>query len=175
MKFKLIKLESLSGKKATIYSAIIGDDSKTLFDYFIEENKITYQNELLKIRRTILTIARDTGARENFFNKPEGKAGQAVYALYDKPNSLLRLFCFRFDKNILILGGGGFKSKNIRAFQENKKLTDENDLVRYISDVITQAVKDKEIRQSFDGMNLEGNLTFGDIPDDDEFDDVYDI
>lgn len=162
MKFKLIKLESLSGKKATIYSAIVQNETKTLFDKFIEENIENYKDELLKIRKIVLTISRDTGARVGFFDKPEGKAGQSVYALYDRPDSKLRLYCFRFDNNILVLGGGGHKPKNIRAFQENDKLTHENNIVRHISDTLTQAIKDRDIRQSFNGMNLEGDLEFGD-------------
>lgn len=175
MKFRLIKLETLSGKKATIYSAIVQDETKTLFDNFISENIKDYKDELLKIRKTILTISCDTGARDSFFDKPEGKAGQSVYALYDRPDSKLRLYCFRFDNNILVLGGGGFKPKNIRAFQEDTKLTYENNIVRYISDTLTQAIKDRDIRQSLDGMSLEGNLIFGDDFDEDldDLDEIY--
>lgn len=174
MKFKLIKLKALSGKKATIYSAIVNDDSKTLFEHFIEENKHQYNTELQKIRRTILTIAHDVGAREGYFNKPEGKAGQSVYALYDHPDCKLRLYCFRFDRNILILGGGGFKPRNISAFQEDEKLTSENNWVRFISDTITLAMRNKDIKQSYDGMELEGNLFFGN-DDDDDYDELDDI
>lgn len=170
MNFKLVKIEQLSGRKATIYSAIVGNDNKTLFDKFIAENIVDFKDELLKIRRTITTIAHDTGAREQFFDKPEGKAGQSVFALYDRPDSKLRLYCFRFDRHILILGGGGFKPKNISAFQEDPKLTYENKIVRYISDRISQAIKDKDIKQSSDDMDLLGNLEF--IDDEDYIDDI---
>lgn len=166
MKFKLIKIEQLSGRQATIYSAIVGNEGKTLFDKFIAENIGDFKDELLKIRRTILTIAHDTGAREQFFDKPEGKAGQSVFAFYDRPDSKLRLYCFRFDRHILILGGGGFKPKTISAFQEDPKLTYENKIVRYISDTLTQAIKDKDIRQSNDDMELLGNLEFIDFDED---------
>jgi hypothetical protein len=163
VKFKLIKIEQLSGRKATIYSAIVGNEGKTLFDKFIAENIGDFKDELLKIRRTILTIAHDTGAREQFFDKPEGKAGQSVFALYDRPDSKLRFYCFRFDRHILILGSGGFKPKTISAFQEDLKLTYENKIVRYISDTLTQAIKDKDIKQSNDDMDLLGNLEFIDF------------
>ena len=174
MKFKLIKLDALSGKKTTIYSAIVEKETTTLFDNFIAENIKDYKDELRKIRKTIQTIAHDTGARENFFDKPEGKAGQSVYALYDRPDSKLRLYCFRFDNHIVVLGGGGFKPKNISAFQEDTKLTYENSIVRHISDTLTQAIKDRDIRQSWNNMNLEGNLEFGydfdeDLEDLDDF------
>jgi hypothetical protein len=73
------------------------------------------------------------------------------------------------------LGGGGFKPKNISAFQEDAKLTNENSIVRHISDTLTQAIKDRDIKQSFDGMNLDGNLEFGtDFDEDiDELDEIY--
>jgi hypothetical protein len=167
VKFKLVKIEQLSGNKATIYSAIVGNEEKTLFDKFIAENIDDFKDELLKIKRTIATIAHDLGAREQFFDKPEGKAGQSVFALYDKPDSNLRLYCFRFDRHILILGGGGFKPKNISAFQEDVKLTAENKIVRYISDTLTQAIKDRDIKQSVDDMSLLGNLVFNDFDEDD--------
>jgi hypothetical protein len=37
--------------------------------------------------------------------------------------------------------------------------------VRYISDTITQAIKDRDIRQSADDMELLGNLEFIDFDD----------
>jgi hypothetical protein len=64
VKFKLVKIEQLSGNKATIYSAIVGNEEKTLFDKFIAENIDDFKDELLKIKRTIATIAHDLGARE---------------------------------------------------------------------------------------------------------------
>ena len=166
MNFKLVKIEQLSGRKATIYSAIVGNEGKTLFDKFIVENIVDFKDELLKIRRTLTTIAHDTGARKQFFDKPEGKAGQSVFALYDRPDSKLRLYCFRFDRHILVLGGGGFKPKNISAFQEDAKLTYENKIVRYISDTLTQAIKDRDIKQSADDLELLGDLEFIDYDED---------
>ena len=65
-----------------------------------------------------------------------------------------------------MLGGGGFKPKTISAFQEDPKLTYENKIVRYISDTLTQAIKDRDIRQSNDDMELLGNLEFIDFDED---------
>jgi hypothetical protein len=169
-RFRIVQLEKLSGRRATIYSALVNEDEKTLFDYFIAENIENYKNELLKIRKTIQTIAQETGARDGFvrdsyprgfFDKHEGKVGQALYALYDRPDTHLRLYCFKFSSQIVILGGGGFKPKTIKALQQDPKLDHENKIMRYISDTITQAIKDGDLRISRDGMKLEGNLTFG--------------
>lgn len=181
-RFRIVQLEKLSGSRATIYSAIVNEDKKTLFDYFIAENIENYKNELQKIRKTIQTIANETGARDGFvrdgyprgfFDKPEGKAGQAIYALYDRPDTHLRLYCFKVNSQIVILGGGGFKPKTIKALQEDPKLDYENKIMRYISDTITQAIKDGDLRSSRDGMKLEGDLAFG--MEEEDFEDILEL
>jgi hypothetical protein len=83
MKFEIVKLANLSGRKATIYSAILGDDNQTLLDHFFIENRATHFEEVAHIRSQIQTIAHRTGAIETFFTKYEGiKVGEDVYALY---------------------------------------------------------------------------------------------
>jgi hypothetical protein len=39
MKFEIVKLANLSGRKTTIYSAILGDYNQTLFKHFLTNNK----------------------------------------------------------------------------------------------------------------------------------------
>ncbi|MBK6979124.1 MAG: hypothetical protein IPH28_20170 [Cytophagaceae bacterium] len=59
--------------------------------------------------------------------------GDGVCALYDDPDRNLRLYCIRYGKQIVVLGGGGHKPKTIRALQEDEKLKQENYLIRNIS------------------------------------------
>jgi len=63
------------------------------------------------------------------------------------------------------LGGGGFKPKSIRSLQENKKLNDENALMRWISVDIKQRMNDHEISLTNDYKDFEGNLSFNDEDD----------
>ena len=63
----------------------------------------------------IRTINEKTGARESFFKPNEGKPGDLVCALFDIPNSNLRLYCIRFGNSLIILGGGGEKKKTIKV------------------------------------------------------------
>ena len=56
------------------------------------------------------------------------------------------------------MGGGGFKSKSIRAFQENPKLKSENYLLREISKQITQKMRDKDLNFSQDYLEFEGDF-----------------
>ncbi len=111
-------------------------------------------------------MAHTTGVREQYFERPEGKWGQDVWDLRDKPKKRLRLYCMRLSNVAIILGGGGAKPKGVAAFQEIPKLEYENSLIRMVSDALTQRILDKDIKWSPDGCELMGNLIF----EDDSFD-----
>jgi hypothetical protein len=160
VKFEIIKVSQLSGTRATVYSVIVNDAPQTLFDQFLVENSAEFLPELQDIIGRIKVMGQKTGTIETFFRKPEGKAGQDVFALYDSPGSKLRLYCIRLGNVALILGGGGPKPKGVIAFQDDPKLKEENYILREISDRLTQRIKEKDIWWSSDGMELEGELTF---------------
>jgi hypothetical protein len=162
MKFEIVKLNQFNGNKCGVYSIFIDDEQDTLFDRFLYENRISFKNEILSILQRINTINKKAGASEYFFKKDEGNLGDGVCALFDVPDSNLRLYCIRYGNSIIILGGGGEKPKTIRTFQENKKLKDENSLLRDISMKITELIKVKEIYYSDDETELLGELEFED-------------
>ena len=163
MKYRLVKLKDLSGNQASIYSIYLIDEKITLFKKFLIENKNIYKSELNDIFSRLIAIGHSVGAREQFFKKNEGVPGDGVCALYDKIESKLRLYCIRYGSLLVILGGGGFKSKDIKAFQDNEKLAQENSILRQISKEITERmITEKEIKFSFDYMDFEGNLEFND-------------
>ena len=162
MKYKIVEIEELTGNEATIYSIILNDEDKTLFEKFVEENIISFKDEIKSILVRLETIGKETGAREIYFKFKEGKPGDGVVALYDEPDSNLRLYCIRYGTQIIILGGGGYKPKEISAFQEDDKLKAENYLLRTISKEITDRIKDKRIEFSSFGQELEGELEFED-------------
>ena len=160
MKYKLVKLSKYSGSGASVYSIYLYDDQKTLFDIFILENKNLYLSEIEDLNQRLITIGTKTGAREHFFKLKEGNLGDGVCALYDKPKSNLRLYLIRYGSSLIIIGGGGPKPKNIKAFQDNDKLTKENYLLRKISEDIRKRTDEGEIMFSEDGTELIGNLDF---------------
>ncbi len=157
MKFELVELENFSGSKATFYSVLVDDDSETLFEKFYNENKQSFREELKSIVKTLDIIALENGARRSYFKENEGKLGDLVCALYDTPKSNLRLYCIRLGNTVIILGSGGQKPKNIRALQENEKLTHENYLMRTLSDLLYKKIKEGEIYWENE-MTLSGNL-----------------
>jgi len=165
MRYRLVKINKLSGYEASLYSIYLEDEQRTLFERFLEENKNSFKSELTNILLRLNTIGHHTGARKQFFKSDEGKPGDGVCALFDIPKSNLRLYCIRYGSLIVILGGGGFKPKTIRALQEDKKLEDENSLMRKISLDIRKRMDDKEISFTDDYMDFEGDLIFNDEDD----------
>lgn len=162
MKYKIVKIEKLSGKRASIYSVLMNNETSTLFDNFLTENSISFKSETKDIFKRLNSIGKEVGARDIFFKDFEGKPGDGVCALFDIPKSNLRLYCIKYGTQIVILGGGGFKSKSTKALQETKKLEKENYLLRTISSQITQRIKDKDIKFTESGHDFIGDLDFND-------------
>jgi len=160
VKFEIVKLHRLCGKRATVYSVILNDEEQTLFERFLVENRNDHLAELTDLRNQIKVISTLTGIRDNFFDKPEGKFGQDIWALYDKPRKRLRLYCMQLGHVVIILGGGG--PKTTRTLQEDPKLKHENYLMRMVSDALTLRIKEKDVAWSVDGTELLGNLLFDD-------------
>lgn len=162
IKCEIVKLEQFSGSLASVYSVVLDGEHQTLLNKFIAENIISHKSETKNILKRLMTIGHNTGARIDFFKEWEGKPGDGVCALYDEPDSKLRLYCIHYGKQIIIVGSGGEKPKKIRALQENDKLKDENYLLREISNQITNRIKEKDIKYSTDGLNFIGDLVFDD-------------
>jgi hypothetical protein len=160
MKFRLKKERKLSGNKASIYTIYILDEEKTLFDIFLEEYNSLLKNEIKDIVLRLKAIGNKTGARDQYFKLNEGALGDGVCALYDVPDKKLRLYCIKFGTLLLIIGGGGVKPKNIRALQENPKLTQENNIVKELSKAILERIKEGTIKYTEDCMDFIGNLEF---------------
>jgi len=160
MKCKVVKINQLSGQAASIYSVIIGDEAETLLDKFINESKISFLNETKDIIKRLRTIGSITGARMQFFKPNEGEPGDGVCALYDKPESNLRLYCIQYGSELIIVGGGGHKPKSIRSLQEDEKLKSENYFLRWLSAEISTRVKEKTIQFVNDHFDFEGDIDF---------------
>ncbi|MPM41227.1 hypothetical protein SDC9_87877 [bioreactor metagenome] len=160
MKCRLKKIGNLSGNKASVYSVIINESDDTLLEVFLKENADLHLKELSNILLRVKTMGNKTGIIDDFLKIHEGKFGDGVCALYDVPNSKLRVYCIRYGAQIIIIGGGGIKTKQTRALQDSPKLKEENYLMRRISAAITQNIIDKNIRYSDNGLEFEGDLEF---------------
>ena len=68
MNCKLKKIIELSGNKASIYSVIIENEQKTLFEIFLEENIISFKSEIENILKRLEIIGkknRDKSLKRN--------------------------------------------------------------------------------------------------------------
>lgn len=162
MNYEIIELEEFSGNKTTIYSVVMAGDDYSLFDYFLQENKDEYNDEIKSIINRLEEINYHKGARDNFFRLAEGKLGDGVCALYDDPESKLRLYCIKYGSVAIILGSGGPKPPEIHAWQEDEKLKYEAETMITISKNITNRLVSGELQWTEDGYKLTGNLIFND-------------
>ena len=160
MKCKLVRLESLSGGKASIYSILIDKDNETLFEQFVMEHMSSFKDETNDIIKRLRTIGQKTGARAQFFKEHEGKPGDGVCALYDDPDRKLRLYCIRYGLSLVVVGDGGYKDKSIRAYQEDERLRKACEFVQLLSSRITACIRNKEIRLIMEGYDFDGDLEF---------------
>lgn len=157
MKFEIVKIKQLSGKKAQIYSVIVGQDKKSVFEQFLQSNYSEYSTEIEDIVSKLKVMSTKTGAAEFFFKPNEGKPGDGVCALFDSPNKKLRIYCIRFGSVAIVIGGGGNKPKTIKAYQESPVLKKEAEMMVQISKIISEAIKNKDIQLDDNGFFL-GNL-----------------
>lgn len=160
MKISLAELEEFSGEKVRVYSILIDEGESTLFDQFLEENENDFNDEIQDIINRIQVMAEHTGVRDDFIKQGEGDLGDGICALYDKPESKLRLYFIRFGNVAIVLGGGGHKPKNIRRLQENSKLKDENYLLRKVSAALNEAVQDGSLFIKDDGFESLTDFTY---------------
>lgn len=159
MNYQIESIDELSGSEATIYSVFMGDEGEqTLFDQFVEMYSFEYREEVKHIVDRLAEMGNTNGAREIYFKQKEGKPGDGVCALYDDPDHKLRLYCIRYGKCAVLLGGGGLKPPDVQTWQQDKQLEKHAQLMIDISRDITNRLASGDLKWSVDGMSLEGNL-----------------
>jgi hypothetical protein len=159
VEFEIVRLTKFSGNKASVYAIKILGEEITLFSKFTDKYKNSFKSEITEIYKILDLIGKTTGAREQFFVLNEGEPGDGICALHDEKKKL-RLYCIRYGMCLIILGGGGYKSKKLRAFQEDEKLKRENYLLREISKRITNRIRNREIIFIEGGKEFSGNIIF---------------
>ena len=167
MEFEIVELTELSGPQAKIYSIVLKGESDTLFNNFIQQYVTTHRSEVKDILARLRTMGKKMGAREYYFKQHEGIPGDGVCALYDIPGKKLRLYCIRFGGIAIVLGGGGEKKKNIRAYQEDPILNRQAQIMKYVSQEIMKAQREKDIKLTASG-ELVGKMIFNDEENEDD-------
>lgn len=159
MGFRLVEIPELSGRVCKIYSVAEDGTEDTLFDFFLDELYADYQDYVDEIWDKLLFIGKEGGARIQFFRENEGRPGDGVVALLNKPGFPIRLYGIRYGSVLLILGGGGYKGPTIRSWQKDEKLRKAAGQMIRLSEIVCQRIKDKSIRILEDGT-ITGELSF---------------
>jgi len=92
--------------------------------------------------------------------KQAREQGDDICAVYDKPDSNLRLYFIRYGNVAIVLGGGGPKPKTIRRLQDDSKLKQENYFLRKVSAALTESVREGTLRITDEGLESETDFTY---------------
>lgn len=157
MEYEIVELIELSGEETRLYSVVPRGDQEDLFTQFVRKWNKIYPDEVREILGRLSLIGNRVGAREGFFKHDEGKPGDGVCALYDRPNAHLRLFCIRYGAVTVILGSGG--PKKVRAWQDDPTLKREAErMIAYARDINRRLREGYDLFWSDDRTELLGEL-----------------
>ena len=135
MNFEITELSDFSGEMAHIYSVTLKGQEQTLLEQFFDDNA-EYREELTVIVEKLLVMGNDTGCRYEFFKHHEGALADGVAALRV---GQIRLYCLYFDRTAVFFGSGGYKSPEIKAYQEDPELNAKAVQMREIAARINKA------------------------------------
>ncbi len=141
MNFEIEEIKELSGNASSIYSVAMEGEEMTLLEKFFDENA-EYEEELNEILNKLYVMGQETGCRWDNFTHNEGSPGDGVSVL---KSGHLRLYCLYVDSTIVCFGSGGYKSPEIRAYQEDAELNSKVEQMKAIAKRINKAIVDKDI------------------------------
>ena len=147
MNFDIIEMTDLSGEMAHIYSVTLKGEEQTLLEQFFDDNA-EYEEELNTIYAKLRAMGDKTGCRYEFFKHHEGALADGVAALRV---GQIRLYCLYFDRTAVFFGSGGYKSPEIKAYQEDPALNKKAMQMREIASRINKAIIEKDIEIEEDG------------------------
>jgi hypothetical protein len=139
--------------KVTYYTIQFSEDEDTEFDKFFDKYDTEQFGEDFDIITEWLGKIGEDGADERFF-RPEGGRVKAVPI---ETNSL-RLYCFRVNECIVILGNGG--EKTTRTYQEDDELNEYVQVLRETGKHLISRIGHPDQRTSIYECQLYGNLSF---------------
>ncbi|HEX2865680.1 MAG TPA: hypothetical protein VHO03_01495 [Ignavibacteriales bacterium] len=152
-KFTIIDI--LQGPKAKFYSVLLEGKRQSEFEEFLTnfrdnpEFSEIIQNIVIKIDQ----MARVTGAREIFF-KPEGPSMVFRINIGRDETYPLRLYCLRYNDQVVLLGGGGYKDLSTVRYQDKEELNNAVKLLR----AVDKSLKEEEA--SFTDLDLVSGKQF---------------
>jgi len=133
--FRLVRLKV--GKKAKIYSIQYDGEENHEFHKFITKPEVYNHHDYQALRKKIKELYDKRGLLPQYFRSEDELFTHPEICRIDYGIGYLRLYCIRWNENLLILGGGSVKPGDIRFWQENHELSVE---ARKVADVFHRLV-----------------------------------
>jgi len=146
--FSIKEIEDLSGKMARIYSVVMDGEESSLLEQFFEENA-KYRKDIQKIFERLYVMANDTGCVRSLFKEGEGDWADGMVAI-DRTGTL-RLYGIYFNDMLILLGSGGYKPPQVRAYQDYPPLNEKAQLMKEIAKEINRRISNGELKVGQDG------------------------
>lgn len=144
----------LSFEKTQFYTIEeVGKGINETDEFFIRfKDDPDYRKDIETIKYWVQKLGSEYGALERYF-RPE-KKGHAIPI--PPPKSNLRLYCYRINDQIVILGNGGIKSS--QKVQDSPDAIPHFEIVNTLAFVIQMKLENDQIEIT--GKNISGDLTF---------------
>lgn len=154
MKFSIIPVHI--GKRSKIYTIQLESEELDEYKNFIYENYEKVPDAVRILDVQLKNIAYKNGIYDEQFIR-ESPPEYNVYRL-SETNDWLRLYCIKYSRVALVIGGGGVKNPGKYKLQENPELNKVGEFLMKIEDIISEAISNKETIINDDGF--EGKLDF---------------
>jgi len=139
--FEIVEfIKHKSNHKSSFYAIKLDSETKSEADAFFDKFENTKKEEIEILSGKIDYMVTKRGCLESFFELKESKIDDNICCL---KAGKLRLYCLRYSKVAVILGGGDFKDVN--TYQESEDLNKHVKLLQVIYALIDERIKDKEI------------------------------
>ncbi|MBS1552100.1 MAG: hypothetical protein JST15_08545 [Bacteroidetes bacterium] len=138
--------------KSSFYSIKLLSKSKSEAEEFFEKFEDIEKRKIDTLFSNIENMAHRRGVIESLF-KEESKIDDNIFCLKSED---LRLYCLKYSKVAVILGGGDYK--HVKKYQESEELHNHVKILQLVCKQVDERIKNKEI--SITDNSIEGNLIF---------------
>ena len=123
-----------SGKEGRFFAIHFDGEPKNEFDALLDRFSYDDAPDLFAIDEQINEMCERLGFRDVFFTSEDKYPTPLAALRYNKGPH--RVYCCRYGRDVLVVGGGGFKPDDADGLQDVPELKKAYDLVRYVSDEI---------------------------------------
>lgn len=144
------------GKRAKVYTIQFQANELNAYEQFVLDNMLVVPDAVRTLDKQLRQISTKYGIIDDQF-KRESPQSHQVYRIEDTED-WLRIFCIKYSRVAIVLGGGGLKDELKVKLDENPELLKVRDILMQIEDQIHEKVISKEIKITDNGF--EGDLVF---------------